>query len=318
MDSQLGQSLVWLPPLYDSSRSRLRNWHANYSFDPILEGSTDQFLKVEGRLCGEIMQLTSEMARPGPNGQLTLTPEVREPWISSTSSLSKYFGQEFQEIITARDAIWKTLTMGLLHSKMNQEEAALCFSKLWTPEGRGAVQNYALIEWIDRNAWFEYSLWNLRGWSQVRPTWGRGSISSGDQQQSQGNGSTALEKGKSKGKSNVVQKLDIFIKTIEKVLGSGMRFAVLKSPEHEELAMVPPGTRKNDEVWMIRGCSVPIVLRRQETCDPYTPTYKVIGGVYFDDTLVYAKDLFGFQEIRMKASRGDWDEEQTTEMIYLC
>jgi hypothetical protein len=297
------------------------NWHANFSFDPILEGSTDQFLIVEGRRCGQITQLTSEMARPSPDGQLTLTPEIREPWISSTSSLSNYPNQD---MITVRNFIWKTLTMGLLHSKMNEEEAGLCFSKLWTPEGRGAVHNYALIEWIDRNAWFEYTPWTLRAWSQVRsmvPTTIRkdwGSISSGDQQQSQGNGSTSLEKRK----DDFFQKLDIFIETIEKVLSSGMRLAVVELRGFQELAMTPPGTRRNDQVWMIKGCSVPIVLRKLPKEHPighfsWKSAYKVVGGVYFDDTPALEKGLLAFHEVRMKASQGDWIEEKITK-IYLC
>jgi hypothetical protein len=302
------------------------NWHANFSFDPILEGSTDQFLKVKGRRCGQITQLTSEMARPGPNGELILTPEIREPWISS--SLSKYL---IQDVITVQDSIWKTLTMGLLHSKMNKEEAALCFSKLWKPEGRGAVRNYALIEWIDRNAWFEHLTWTLQDWSQAQPwkltpafprtptpPWkGWDSIPSGDKQQSQGNGSTSLEKGK----DNSVRKLVIFIETIEKVLGSGMRLAVIKCPRRDDLAMVPPGTRRDDEVWMIKGCSVPIVLRRQKQFERRIEQFplKVVGGVYFDDTQALEIGPFGgFQKMRMRASQGDWDEEKATEMIYLC
>ena len=299
------------------------NWHANFSFDPILKGSTDQFLKVKGRRCGQITQLTSEMARPGPNGELILTPEIRGPWIPS--SLSKYL---IQDIITVQDSIRKTLTMGLLHSKMNEEETALCFSKLWMPEGRGAVRNYALIEWIDRSAWFEHLTWTLRDWSQAQPSTSNpvfpttglpprrnwDSIPSGDKQQSQGNGSTSLEKGK----GDVIQKLDIFIETIEKVLGSGMRLAVIKCPRHEELAMAPPGTRRDDEVWMIKGCSVPIVLRRQQFFEQRfgQSHWKVVGGVYCDDT--QALEIGAFEQMRMGASQGYWDEEKATEMIYLC
>jgi len=305
------------------------NWHANFSFDPILEGSTDKYLKVEGRPCGLITQLTSEMARPGPNGELILTPEIREPWISSTSSLSRCF---HQGVITVRNSIWKTLTMGLLHSKMNEEEAGLCFSKLWTPEGRGAVHNYALIEWIDRNAWFEYKPLTLRGWSQVQPLVptpvlpktplppfkGSNSFPSKDKQQSQSNGSTSSEKGKDKS----VRNLDIFIETIEKVLGSGMRLAVVEYWGAEELAMVPPGTRRNDELWMIKGCSVPIVLRKLPKEHPvgqfsWKSTYKVVGGVFSDDTQALDKELPAFHEIRMKASQGDWNVEKITK-IYLC
>ena len=327
------------------------NWHANFSFDPILEDSTDQFLKVKGSRCGQITQLTSEMARPGPNGELILTPEIREPWISS--SLPKYL---IQDIITVQDSIWKTLTMGLLYSKMNEEEAALCFSKLWMPEGRGAVRNYALIEWIDRNAWFEHLTWTLRDWSQAQrwtptPAFARlplpprmdRDIPSGAEQRreierrrrdleeereyrqrlaargsiTEGNGLTSLEKGK----GNVIQKLDIFIETIEKVLGSGMRLAAIKCPRHEVLAMVPPGTRRDDEVWMIKGCSVPIVLRRQKFFENRIGQFpwKVVGGGYFDDSQALEIGAFdGFQQMRMGASQGYWDEEKATEIIYLC
>jgi hypothetical protein len=52
--------------------------------------------------------------------------------------------------------------MSLLSDGFDSTIASSCFSALWTPEGRGAVDNLAPIEWIDNNAWFQVGEFTLR------------------------------------------------------------------------------------------------------------------------------------------------------------
>jgi hypothetical protein len=130
---------LWSGSLYSMTlhEATYADWHSTFSFNPILEGSTNHILKVQGLSFGIIKHLTSEMAKVGPNGQITLTPQTRAPWTSTASSPSASKAK-----IKIRDSIWKTLTMDPLSPEISEKVAAICFAKLWTPEGRGAVHNY--------------------------------------------------------------------------------------------------------------------------------------------------------------------------------
>lgn len=83
--------------------------------------------------------------------------------------------------------------------------------------------------------------------------------------------------------------LDVFIETLEGILGSGMRFAVLNRIERglpvsdRHFGRVHPSAREDDLVWWIRGCSVPIVLREVKDSEEKVVRYKVIGGVHLSD-----------------------------------
>jgi hypothetical protein len=299
---------LWSGSLHSMTlhEARYTDWHTTFPFNPILEGSTNKILKVLGLAFGIVKHLTSEMAKVGPNGQITLTSQTRTPWTSTISPLAREAEIEH--------SLWKTLTMGLLPQEISEKAAAICFAKLWTPEGRGAVHNYGLIEWIDRNSWFEYRSRNLGEWSQMSrfgsvdkvgpSTWPPPILTSPPTIFGRFRAGASPERGPhqfqaeilrsmGKGDEDVVQKLDAFIKTIEKVLQSGMRLAVTANGAHEVLAMVPPDTRENDQVWFIKGCSCSIVLRSVMDESEHL-SYKVVGGVYFADVV---KKAFAAWEI---------------------
>jgi hypothetical protein len=272
------------------------DWHSNFSFNPILEGSNNKILKVKGINIGEIYQLTSPITQPG---QPIFPPPPRAPWISSPGrSLEIEFATQLHRHY--HNSIWKTLTMGLLPPEKDDIVSRLagsqCFSKLWTPEVRGAVQNLALIEWIDRNAWLEYGpgkfqysppkyesyKLTLREWSQVER---KSSSNIG--------GWETLARNSNNGKTqeeNRVRLIETFIETLEKVLTSGMCMAVVRAQttcfgvevsDDDYIVMVPLSARVGDSVYLVRGSTVPMVLRY--TSD--TSQYRVMGGVYMCDSV---------------------------------
>jgi len=316
---------LWSGSLHSMTahEARYADWHTAFSFNPILYGSTFQVLKVEGRYHGSITRLTSELVRPGHDGKLTFTIEPREPWISSTSSLFKTdvnLRRPISSVIKVRNSIWQTLTMGLLPPELNDEAAALCFSKLWTPEGRGSVHNIALIEWLDRNAWFEWEgypqlLRSLRWWSQV------GCHSTPPQTVPASGKHASLQETSQNQEDKAVPFIDTFIETLEKVLKSGMRLALVRtggSPpcsarECDTLVLAPPAAKESDQMWLIKGCSVPIILREVQD-EKEEVRYKVIGGVYVSD--IEMQDL----KDEKKWTRGEVVEELRgrSKVLHLC
>jgi hypothetical protein len=258
---------LWSGSLHSMTvhEAKFADWHTAFPFNPVLNGSTTKILKVEGTFFGTITHLASKMAQPGPNGQITLTPEARAPWISCTAPLVGKKNTSLSDPrpgkIGHRDTIWKTMAMGLLPPEIGESAARVCFSQLWTPEGRGRVHNYALIEWIDRNSRFEVRERSLRDWAMLGPTAGMSPLPEIDW-----------------------KSFDAFIDTIEEVLGGGMRLVVIRGVKSSAVVMVPSSARRDDQMWFIRGCSVPVLLRKVEIVTEKAP-YKVIGGVYATESL---------------------------------
>jgi hypothetical protein len=279
--------------------TRFSDWHRTYSFNPVLNDSTKNILKVKGVQSGTIYQLTSVMAQPSSEGQtiITLPMEPRTPWITSTASLAdkdSSLSRAKDKDLVVRDSVWQTLTMGLLPPGMTIEAAASCFSKLWTPEGRGAMHNLALIDWFDKNAWLQYMDWTLREWSQMRGRSSSRPPSPGGSwrflKPGQNRSQITVEKEKT---HNTIEQLNTFIDTLERVLKSGMRLSVMRGldPTGEYIGMVPPRTRPLDQVWHIQGCSVPMVMR-EFGGNSGELSYEVIGAVHLHDR----KKTFGAEE----------------------
>ncbi|KAN0099292.1 Ras family domain containing protein [Hyaloscypha variabilis] len=273
------------------------------SFDPVLEGSTNQILKVMGKKSGQVRRLTSEFAQLGSDGRLSLSIDPSAPWITSTSSLpEKYPALHKAEEgdLKIRDSIWQTLTMDLLSPKMTAKAAASCFSKLWRQEGRGAVHNLALIEWIDQNAWLSYGNWTLREWSQMKdPSASLPASVAGTQKA-----------------DNNIEQLIAFIDALECVLKSGMRLAVIggHGTSHKDyIGMVHPNARTSDQVWHIRGCSVPIVLREFGWINGQK-RHEVIGAMYIHDT----NKRFEREKKWMRGDEADKTLVYVPEVLNLC
>jgi hypothetical protein len=285
----------WSGPLHSMTIHEMKflDGHSIFSFNPVLEGSTNQILKVTGKKSGQVRRLTSEFAQLGSDGRLSLSTDPSTPWITPTSSLAEKhpaLDKAEENDLKIRDSIWQTLIMDLLPPKITSKAAASCFSKLWKPEGRGAVHNLALIEWIDQNAWLPYGNWTLREWSQMK---GPSSFSPAS---SNAKGWKFLEASQSRSQSqraaetetteNTVEQLTAFIDILECVLKSGMRLAVVggHGTSHKDyIGMVHPSARMSDQVWHIKGCSVPVVLREAEGIDGQK-RHEVIGAMYIHDT----------------------------------
>jgi hypothetical protein len=293
---------LWSGSLHSMTvhETKFADWHITFPFNPVLNGSTTQILKVEGRFYGTIENRASKMAQPGPNGQITLTRQAHAPWISCTAPLvgkdTSLSDPQLDEI-GLRDSIWKTLTMGLLPPEISGSAAVVCFSKLWTPEGRGRVHNYALIEWIDRNSQFEVWKRSLRDWGMVGSTTEISPLPA------------AVTSSEIDWKS-----LGAFINTIEKVLGNGMRLVVILSYQGlEDIVMVPSSARREDQMWFIRGCSVPVLLRKVENVTGKAQ-YKIIGGVYVTESRTKG------MEHEIKWTRDEQDEplDGESKVLDLC
>jgi hypothetical protein len=80
-----------------------------------------------------------------------------------------------------------------------------------------------------------------------------------------------------------IQGLDLFLLSMERVLGSGMRLASVKSNDRPDSAcIVHPSSQVGDKIFVLRGCSVPVVLRRVGE-DPDLKNkeqWQVIGGAW--------------------------------------
>ena len=242
------------------------NWNRLYDFNPLLEGSNNQSLKVKGRMVGKVERLTSLV---NPEGGIAIPPP-RPSWIQATSTLNQHnerLRNPNQSELEYRDFIWQTLIM----SHIPIELTRTCFSSLWKPEGRGLVQNLALISWIDQNAWFKLRRWTMREWSQVTSKYVVRNDQPGIVLQVKRQVSWEAPQ------KATTEEMMMFVETLDKIIGSGMRLAVLSGGQ--PLAMVHPEAQERDEIYLLHGCGIPVVLRRSIDIDG-GKCYSVVGGAY--------------------------------------
>ncbi|KAL5328088.1 hypothetical protein ACEPPN_005796 [Leptodophora sp. 'Broadleaf-Isolate-01'] len=253
----------WVPNLTDLWSGSLTiqeknffEWKSVNSFMPVLDGSDATTLKVKGKFLGKITGLSTGIST---DGIIRLPSQPREPWIHATSDLIRknlrLWGAS-DENRDVRDAIYRTLTMCLLPEKISYECARDCFASLWTPIGRGAIHNIALINWIDSNAEFKIQDFTLREWSMLKSEYDATTFDT----------YSYPDEGL----------LEVFIATLEKVLGSGMKLAALDGSQI--LGMVHPDARVGDKLYALKGCTVPVALRPVGIGS--VREFKVVGGAY--------------------------------------
>jgi hypothetical protein len=258
--------------------------------NPILDGSTNQVLNVFAARVGSIKNLTA-----------TLTAYVYSPAESPRKRwiLERHpgFANASEHMVKTCHAIWKTLTMDQLPPDISDSRGLSCFEHLWRPEGRGTIEDLNLIKWVDEHAMFEIGRRTLRTWSQVIPE-GEvipsnqatpsehavnldpsvtipGSFDSIEVREAQSSVASIASD-----RSYNPRDMNAFIGALHRVLDSGMRLADIDY-EVCSVAMVHPDAQINDEVFYIRGCSIPVVLRYEQEDDGYM----VIGGAYLHEDL---------------------------------
>lgn len=204
-------------------------------------------------------------------GWILLTSELRERKPELAAAWREY---------EARETIFDILTMAQLP---NQRSG---FEYLWRPEGRGAVEDLDLIQWIDDNAWFPIGPWTLREWSQVKLNSRTDYKSqpllrvdkSGFAFHSSKSNDDKLMSQKTRDKT-INQQSALLIKALHGILSSGMRLACINLDESCPVAMVHPEAEVGDEIFYIEGCRIPVVLRWITSIEN-DDRYKVIGGCY--------------------------------------
>ncbi|KAG4441522.1 hypothetical protein IFR05_002979 [Cadophora sp. M221] len=249
------------------------------SFNPVMEGSTGHLLKVRGTRVGAVTHLTSAMK---PHSKDNSPLPLRTPWISQTSTLAAKIPELGSPSSDAKKflfTLWKTLTMGIPSTGMSPWTSEMCFSTLWMPLGRGSIHDLNLIEWIDRNAFFKIGKWTLREWSQS----GKLNYPS-----TRGWADSFLPTAITMREELITVDPEPFINMLRQVLGGGMRLACLDTRQYF-IGMVHPDTQEGDKVFYLKGCTVPVVLRR--TSDPDTNQYTVIGSAYLDDSQEWGGEL---------------------------
>jgi hypothetical protein len=226
---------------------RFSEWQTSFKSHPILDGSRNNFLKVEGCHIANVKAITSALRSSGYEDKDT------EPYWMQPNSIPIF---PFEDARRGYDAIWRGLTMSLL-PETSPDICRSCLSVLWMPEGRGAVSSLAMIEWLDRNFSFRYIRWTLQEWSRgfvVRP-----------------NGHTP-------------EQLNKFISTIHKVLSNGMRLAVVEvlHSNTTRLAMVGSEVQTGDRIYWLPACSKPVTLQANKASTSDS-SYRVTGVAYLCD-----------------------------------
>jgi hypothetical protein len=235
------------------------NERRNYSSMPPMERLPNGILKVSGRLLDDINSIsTADMRPPIPGG-------IRNPFAAPRYRLyGSYAG------IT--DAVWKSLTLGafpwgnLDDINNNLETFRACFTYLWTVEGRETLKTAPrLAKWLDDNSSFKLGKYTLEEMSQLKD------------ESTPSAWATVVEMfGKSK-KPFTPMDWQYFLDSMHCVVEGSMRLMMTTGGY---IGMAHPAARLGDEICCIKGCSVPVILRKAALLPDNTPTYYAIGASY--------------------------------------
>lgn len=286
---------IWSGLMTVQEEMLLREFKVSKEVSPVLQGSTNDILRVRGIRLGPIISLTSAMK---PHECHTPNTTRRRDWIASTANLDTALPALRRVNSPLRESIWSTLVMGLPLRGLDPKVASSCFRSLWRPEGRGSIYDTKLIDWIDENAWFEVEDLTLREWSQA---WDHiPAKPNPDIESSSVNifRKTKSSKDDQKQRPSVIHSaadFDTFVGALHRVLSSGMRLAYLDS-QFPRIAMVHLDAKVGDQIFLLAGCSAHVVLRelpdsqpgvepgqaRKSPLDstPRNKFYRVIGGAY--------------------------------------
>ena len=194
-----------------------------------------------------------------------------------------------------------TLTMSLGGNTHEFRRAGLdaSFRSLWTPVGRGFISRTEIIDWIDFHRGFKIGPFTLQEWSQTPvsapsvPNFGLGPWTWHKNWRVNAGvisvlPSVLLVGSVFEGFRFVTERSEEVRKALNEALensiGSEMKLAELQkfpscssSFDNFEAALVHPHTKINDEVFFVRGCSIPVTMRK--TGDD-SNSYTVVGGAW--------------------------------------
>jgi hypothetical protein len=244
--------------------------------DPVLKNSTSSVLRVEAIAVGSILRISSDFETENSHSKSTQLPKNPIPWIYYTEKLREEIpelGKPTSSQVVQKMTIWRTLRMKFTAPSDSPDDVDECFNQLWTPQGRGSLYNTRVIDWIDNNAWFRIGPWTLREWSQLpvpdtrenyQSPWSITNIKS-----------NALQLNRQHISKRRIQAWDTTNRALEQLLGSGLRLAEIST---NAPALVSPQAEVNDNIFFIKGCKTPMILRPVHNDRP--SRYKVMGGVW--------------------------------------
>jgi hypothetical protein len=235
---------------------------------------------VEAIAVGSILRISSEFETENTHSKSTQLSKNPIPWIYYTEKLQEEIpelGKATSSQVVQKMTIWRTLTMRFSAPPLASDEVDECFNQLWTPQGRGSLYNTRVIDWIDNNAWFKIGPWTLREWSRLLVH----DISENQSPWSITNFKlNALQLNKEHISKRRIQAWDTTNRALEQLLGSGLRLADISIEGFFSYApaLVNPRAEVNDEVFFLKGCKTPLILRPVHDDSP--SRYKVMGGVW--------------------------------------
>lgn len=272
---------MWLNGLTIQETALAERMHT-YSFPSLLAGQQDGVLKTKGLRIGLIKALSFAMK---PHSGDAIPRRERRPWIASTTFLAsdrRDLKCPSRGDVIQQDSVWQTLLMRPksfdVENPHKDQSVRYCFSKLWTPEGRGAIHNLDLIDWVDCNALLKIGRWTLREWSRMNL----------DGASDKKGSAVAMEFFVSRAariasrREQIERESEIFeefIQSLERILSSGMRLACL---DERTPCMVHPASKEMDCIYAIKGCSVPLVLRDVRKSAEGEQQWRVIGAAYLN------------------------------------
>jgi hypothetical protein len=241
--------------------------------DPVLENSTSSILRVQAIAVGRIFRISSGV-------ESTQLPKTPMPWIYYTEKLRKEIpelGKATQRQLWQKIAIWRTLIMNFTANTPYPADVDECFNQLWTPQGRGSIYSTRVIDWIDQHAWFKIGRWTLREWSQLQqPDFSQPSRSLWSTSKVWSKKPLLSTESISQRR---IQAWDTTNRALEQFLGSGMRLADISTKGFPNApALVNPQAKVHDNIFFIRGCKTPLILRPVHNDRPSRS--EVIGGVW--------------------------------------
>ncbi len=231
------------------------------NFDPVLENSTPSILRVEAVFVGSILGISTALETEDRRTKSTQLKQNPRSWIYYTENLRQELGNPTAMETERRRAIWKTLLLRVLGPVDDAIDMEECFNALWTPQGRGSIYSTRVIDWIDRNAWFEIGPWTLREWSQLCGEYSRYNRHLVD---------FSLKRR--------IRAWDTTNRALEQVLGNGLRLAEISgglggfAP-----ALVNPQAEVNDKIFFLKGCKTPLIMRPAHDDNK---SYELIGGIW--------------------------------------
>lgn len=259
--SQVANSLYFWSGLNMALGAPMCSWNPMFSQIPIQQVPNEKTLRAQGTILGQICEISSLTN----HGAFVATSEMgAADMYCNTSVLPNDLHEPYPSGIAT--AILQSLSLGLAPTGIDFQ---YCLNNFWRPKARkevfGGTERRSQWDninlWLRRNASLRIGASTLQGWSQLHSKTNRLKyiLHPSDVPYSDNDFEHCIE-------------------GIDKVLQSSMRLMVTQTGL---IGMAPPSAQISDSVCYIKGCSIPVILRKKEMALHSTvQEHLVVGGAY--------------------------------------